>query len=137
TGGSAWSLDGLVQIGEDAVFHTRAEWNPSRTTIDAQAPRGGRIQLERRSSQRWSVRAQGFPLAVLHEVWPGRPAGVDLKRATLSGGAEAVLDEDGLRLNVQRMTLDALALDDRRLAKVPIELSAVQLDGSATLHDRQ
>ncbi len=104
------------------------------TTVGLTDDRGGTLEVAAEDT-RLSVRAEGFGLAGLGRALLDRAAarGLELRGARL-GGALEVTRADALVLHADGVVLDGVALDDRRLAAVPVRLDALLVDGDATIH---
>lgn len=124
-----------VATSPEALVVALHDASGGRLTLRAWPPRGGGGALPTAAH----VEAEGFALSTLGgvgqrtlEAWGLRTADARVDAALeLHGPAMA---EGGLAARIDRLALEGLVVDHRKLARTPVELDALELHGEASWH---
>lgn len=123
-----------LAVSRERVHATLEDPEGGRMSLTAPLPRAGRVPESVR------VRAERFALATLGQLgqrtlaaWGLRTEGARVDAAVELSGLPDV--GRALHAQIDRLVIEGLVVDHRKLARTPVELEALELHGELSLHD--
>jgi hypothetical protein len=139
------AAEGAVVIGDGPVATATVRLTTDRAEATLRDGAGGRLSLAAlrpatgRVPAAIHVEAERFALATLGSLgartlgrWGLRPEGVRVDAALEVSGLAAAEREVSAR--IERLVIDGLVVDHRKLARTPVELDALELHGDVQWH---
>lgn len=130
-----WDVSGQVDLGPNApAFAVAGRTGEDGTEITVHGD-GGAATLRPLGARALMVAADRFPLRGLAGLVDGAvlPRAVAIEEATISGTIEGH-HGDRSRLHLREVVVDGIVLDDPRIAREPLALDAVRVDGDLGSH---
>lgn len=128
------AADATLAVSREVVHATLHDSEGGRLALTAPLPRGGRVPEAIR------VRAEQFALATLGQLGQRTllAFGLRTEGARVDGSLELTgLPDAGraLQAQIDRLVIDGLVVDHRKLARDAVELDALELHGELSLHE--